>query len=317
MEGAYAVNELLAEAMPIGDGLLNGPEDVAIDAWGRLYCGSVDGVIHRILPDGTVEVFAETGGTPLGLEFDTHGNLIVCEPSQGLLSIDPGGTITLLTSAVEGTPITYANDVDIALDGIIYFSDSSTKFGFHEAHLDMLEARPHGRLISYDPHTGVTQVLARDLYFANGVALSQAEDFVLVSETFRYRITRYWLQGPKAGTSEIFVDNLPGMPDGLFIDDSGTLWIAFFAQRSYLLDTLLHPSPDLKMMASFVNLEDVQGMSQPYGLIVAMNEAGEPQASYHDPLGELFSETTSVTVHDGALYIGNLSGHNIGHLTLY
>jgi sugar lactone lactonase YvrE len=77
------------------------------------------------------------------------------------------------------------------------------------------EARPHGRLLSYNPASGETKVLLKDLYFANGVALSANEDFVLVNETYRYRITRYWLSGDKAGTHDIFIDNLPGLPDNL------------------------------------------------------------------------------------------------------
>lgn len=38
-------------------------------------------------------------------------------------------------------------------------------------------------------------MLLKDLYFANGVALSKDESFVLVAETFQYRISRYWLKG--------------------------------------------------------------------------------------------------------------------------
>ena len=48
---------------------------------------------------------------------------------------DPFNVITLsvetLTDSVDGTPILYADDLDIADDGIIYFSDASTKFGAH------------------------------------------------------------------------------------------------------------------------------------------------------------------------------------------
>ncbi len=62
MEGVYEPNEGLLNAELIGAGLLYGPEDVAIDEEGRLYAGSGDGVIQRVLPDGQVEVFATTGG---------------------------------------------------------------------------------------------------------------------------------------------------------------------------------------------------------------------------------------------------------------
>ena len=90
-----------------------------------------------------------------------------------------------------------------------------------ELHLEPLEARPWGRLIEYDPATNRARVLLDDLYFANGVAVSEDGSFVLVAETFRYRIRRYWLTGPRAGEDEVFADNLPGFPDGVSGDGRG------------------------------------------------------------------------------------------------
>ena len=97
---------------------------------------------------------------------------------------------------------------------------------------DLLEARPHGRLLRYDPATRQTTVLLRDLYFANGVALSRGEDFVLVNETYRYRTRRFWLKGPKAGTSDVFLDNLPGFPDNIDGNRKGSFWLALFTVRN-------------------------------------------------------------------------------------
>jgi sugar lactone lactonase YvrE len=48
---------------------------------------------------------------------------------------------------------------------------------------DILEARPHGRLMSFDPSTGRTAVLARDLYFANGVSVSPDQSSLIYCET--------------------------------------------------------------------------------------------------------------------------------------
>lgn len=57
---------------------------------------------------------------------------------------------------------------------------------------------PTGRLISYDPRSGATHVVASGLYFANGVAVSGDNSFVAVSSTFSNRVFRFWLKGPKA-----------------------------------------------------------------------------------------------------------------------
>lgn len=62
------------------------------------------------------------------------------------------------------------------------------------------------------------------MFFANGLALSPEEDFIIVAETGAMRLTKYWLKGSKAGKSEVFVDGLPGLPDNLTPDDEG-LWV--------------------------------------------------------------------------------------------
>jgi sugar lactone lactonase YvrE len=100
-------------------------------------------------------------------------------------------------------------------------------------------------LLRYDPATKTTTVLLSDLYFANGVALSQHEDFVLVNETYRFRITRYWLKGERAGKSEVFVDNLPGYPDNITSNRRGTFWLALVTVRNDTGDWL-SPRPFLK-----------------------------------------------------------------------
>lgn len=57
--------------------------------------------------------------------------------------------------------------------------------------------------------------------FANGVVLSDDEEFVLVAETMKARVLRYYLKGPKEGTFDIFVDGLPGLTDNLSRDGKG------------------------------------------------------------------------------------------------
>src|SRR5712692_7296591 len=128
LTGIYAQNSELAriERLKI-DGFA--PEDVAIDTQDRIYCGAADGRIFRFQPDGTrPEVFANTGGRPLGLIFDHDGNLIVADAMKGLLSIARDGSISVLTTEAEGLPFRLTNDLDVAADGTIYFTDASYKY---------------------------------------------------------------------------------------------------------------------------------------------------------------------------------------------
>ena len=79
----------------------------------------------------------------------------------------------------------FADDIIESKGGSLYFSIASTKFGLHNWYLDLLEARPNGLLLKYNPQTKVTSKLIDNLYFANGVALSIDETYLVVCETFQ------------------------------------------------------------------------------------------------------------------------------------
>lgn len=318
MEGPLAANQDLRRAEILAPDLI-GPEDVAVDGQGRIYGGAVDGRIVRISFDAQgqpqQETFADTGGRPLGLHFDASGHLIVADAAAGLLQIDTRGQITTLVTVADGLPFRFTDDLDIASDGRIYFSDASWKHDHHHYLYDLLEARPHGRLLRYDPATGGTEVLLDDLYFANGIALSQDEDFVLVNETYRYRITRYWLQGPKAGQHDVFIDNLPGFPDGISSNRRGTFWLALYTVRNAQADRL-HPKPFVKrQLAKLPRLFWPKPAA--HGLVLALDEAGNIRRSLQDPGGQTIPQVTSAEeAADGYLYLGNLKGRGIARLAL-
>lgn len=314
LTGELAPNTALRAAQHIGVGQLQGPEDTAVDAEGRIYGGTHDGRIQRVTADGRVEVFAETGGRPLGMAFDAQGNLIVADAWKGLLSIDPAGQVTVLATEAGGVPFAFTDDLDIASDGTIYFSDASSRFNQPEYLFDLLEARPHGRLLKYDPATRQVTTLLDGLYFANGVALSQAEDFVLVNETYRYRITRYWLKGEKAGQSDVFIDNLPGFPDNISATRDGRFWLALFTVRNPQMDAM-HPRPRVKKIVSRLP-RTFWPKPAPYGFVAELDEQGRILRTLQDPGGERLSTVTSVKEAGGKLYLGSLYNDRIGVLTL-
>lgn len=107
---------------------------------------------------------------------------------------------------------------------------------------------PSGRLIHYSRKTEKLEVLLDNLWFANGIALSPTEDFVVVAESHRSRLMRVWLVGPKKGETDIFIDGLPGAPDNLSFDDRG-IWIALAtaADESHpMVPHLLAPYPKIR-----------------------------------------------------------------------
>ena len=315
MTGVLEPNDTLMKAELLARGQVHGPEDTAVDSQGRVYTGLHDGRIVRVLDDDSLETFADTGGRPLGMNFDASGHLIVADAYKGLLSIDPQGAIKVLSTEAEGLRFAFTDDLDIASDGTIYFSDASSRFQQPDYLLDLLEARPHGRLLSYDPTSGETRVLLDGLYFANGVALSANEDFVLVNETYRYRITRYWLKGDKAGQHDIFIDNLPGLPDNLQGDRNGTFWVALPTPRKADAD-FLHRHPWLKAQLAKLP-RALWPKAVPYGFAIALNENGEIVRSLHDTSGTHLRMVTSVKPVGDYLYLGSLDNDRIGKLQIH
>ncbi|MCY0994391.1 SMP-30/gluconolactonase/LRE family protein [Nannocystis sp. ILAH1] len=313
MTGPLAPNERMAGATILAAGKIDGPEDVETDAQGRVYGGTNAGEVLRLNGDA-LEVFANTGGRPLGLDFAPSGALIVADAKKGLLSVSPEGEVSTLVDTVDGVRLGFTDDVAVASDGMIYFTDASDKFGFGDHMLDLLEGRPHGRLIKYDPQTKTSTVLAKDLYFANGVALSGDESFVAVNETYRYRISRHWLKGPKAGTTDVLIEGLPGFPDGVAQSGRGTFWVAMFTVRNAAGD-FLAPRPLLKRMVA--NLpRALWPKPEPYGLAIEIDEDGKVLQSLHDTSGATVHQVTSVHERDGALYLGHLHRDRISKVPL-
>jgi sugar lactone lactonase YvrE len=259
-----------------------------------------------------VQDIATTGGRPLGLAFDRDGRLIVADGRRGLLRIDDG-EIEVLVDEIEGAPLSFADEVAVAPDGTIWFTEASRRWGVDEFVVDALESRPSGRLIAFDPVTGSVRVALAELHFANGVAVAPDGGSVFVVETFSYRITRLWLTGERAGTSEAFAANLPGFPDNIAFADSGTLWVALAAPRNALLDRLA-PQPWLRKVVA--RLPDaIKPMPKRYGLVVGLAPDGAVLHSLHDPSGRWAMLTSAVPIGD-ALVLGSLHGHAIGRVPL-
>jgi sugar lactone lactonase YvrE len=309
LTGALAPNKELTGAETVVD--CDGPEDVAFDDAGRLYTGTEDGIVRRTVDpldsetDEALEPFAYVGGRPLGLEF-VSDDLFVCVAGVGLVRVDSDGNAGVVADRAGGHPIAFADDL-YADDGTIYFTDATV----HEQYEDeLLELRDTGRLLAYHPESGETTVEVTGFGFANGVVPGPENESLLVTETSRYRVTRYWFRGDRAGDVEQIATNLPGFPDNIDVAGDGTYWVAIPNRRDPTIDSL-HEHPWLvrqlgKLPAAAVGALDIE----PYGLVLRMTADGEIVESLHDPTGEVFG-VTSATEHEGALYLGTLFGERV------
>ena len=313
--GPYQQNSRLSpvQRLSLGDG--HGPEDVALDAEGKIYTGFDDGRIMVLQPDGTQpRVFTNTGGRPLGLIFDQQGNLIVADAIKGLLSVNKSGEVKVLATEAEGTKFGCLNDLDVGEDGTIYFTEASHKFPMTEHVNDLLEHQPNGRLLALDPQSQQPRTLLRGLYFANGVAVSPDQTFVLVAETGMYRVRRVWLKEPKMGQDDIFIDNLPGFPDGISSNRRDKFWLALVTPRQALFDRML-PYPFARKMV--VRLPKfMQPAAQRYSFVVGLDSAGRVVENLQNGAGDCYAQIANVVERNGALYFGSIGETSLGRFVL-
>jgi len=310
----FAYNEALKPMQRLAEGVGQGPEGIAIDAAGRIYAGYDDGRVMMFNRDGSGGLeLANTGGRPLGLAFGPRGGVLVADAVKGLLLVSAKGNQQVLSTEADGVPFRFVDDVDAQRNGHkVFFSDASSRFGVHEVMDDILEHGANGRLLQYDFETGVTTTLLRDLYFANGVAVGPDDAYVLVNETSAYRIRRYWLKGEKAGTSDIFIDNLPGFPDNISFDGRDRFWLAIYAPRTAMLDDLL-PRPELRKVVSRLP-KVLQPGPVLHGWALALDLDGQVVANLQDAGDGAYAPITSVEAFGDALFFGSLTAPAIGRL---
>lgn len=150
----------------------------------------------------------------------------------------------------------------------------------------LLSGDTSGRLLKYDPKTRRRTVVLTGLAVPNGVAVSKDGAFVLVAEYIACRITRFWLKGPKARTSDIFVQ-LPGNPDNIKRTKRGDFWVAVNIQKLY---------PKL------ISFPLGQKINEDGEIVETVNFYAEYSSTY----------VTEVQEHDGALYVASVYTDFVG-----
>jgi len=310
-QGIFAENHKLADVEHLDIANEHGPEDMDADAEGAIYASVHSGwILKKDLGSNSFKRWVDTKGRPLGMDFDNAGNLVVADAYRGLLSIAKDKTITVLTDHIGDSPILYADDVDIAPDGKMYFSDASVRFGaevnggtYEASLLDVMEHSRSGRVLVYDPADKSTKLLVDGLSFANGIAMDPAGQFILINETSEYRIHKYWITGEKEGQMAVLIDNLPGFPDNIVTGQDGRFWFGLVSPRLPIVDALADKPWLRKMVQRFPAF--VRPAAKFYGHVVAINSDGEVQVSLQDPSGN-YPVTTGVLETDDYLYISSL-----------
>ena len=322
----WSVNDRLRGVEVIGLGQVEGPEDVILDRHDNLYSGSRHGDIVRFLaPDyQKMEIFAHIGGQPLGMAFDRQDNLCVCVGGMGLYMVTPQGEVKKLTdetqrswhSVNDDSRLRLADDLDIADDGRIFFSEATRRYEMSEYAVDALESRPSGRILCYDPRDGSTKTVIDRLRFPNGISMVKDGESFLFAQTSAASVSRYWFAGPKAGKIEVLLSGLPGYPDNINLASDGNYWLALVGMRGPALDLAMRMPGFRKRMTRQLPFDEWMFPNINNGCVLKFNLQGEVLETLWDAGGVNHPMITSMREHRGWLYLGGLSNNRIGRLKL-
>ncbi|MGB5688313.1 MAG: SMP-30/gluconolactonase/LRE family protein [Woeseiaceae bacterium] len=310
----FEANDLLKAATTIDLGDHQGPEDATLGRDNLVYVTTESGHVLRIR-NRQVETFADTGGRPLGIEADADGTLVVANAYLGLQRIDLQGKVTSILSSIDGNTPVWPNNLAIARDGKIYFTEASSKFGadkyrgsYDASLLDIMEHGGHGSVFVFDPGSGTSRQLLGGLNYANGIAISEDDSYLVIVETSNYRVLKHWLAGPRQGDTEILLDNLPGFRDNLKTGRSGRFWMGLAAPRNNLIDRI-SDKPWLRKV-----IQRLPGALRPKAIpashVVAFNGEGEILMNMHEPNAR-FPMLTGVLETQQSLYLTTLFGHQL------
>lgn len=325
-DGYLDINDKLGNVELIGLGAVEGPEDVILDTEGNLYTGTRHGNIVRFFgPDfKRHEIFARIGGHPLGLAFAPNGDLLTCVGGMGVYRVTPQGVVKKVTdetnrslfSVIDDSRLRLPDDLDIAPDGCVFFSEATIRYDMSEWAVDALEGRGNGRLICHDPKTGSTRTVLRNLVFPNGITICRDGQSLLFAETWACRISRYWFDGPKKGQVEIFMDNLPGYPDNINRGSNGTYWVALLGMRTRTFDLAMRRPGFRRRMAKRLASDEWMFPNINRGCVLQISGEGELIDSYWDKAGENHPSITSTCESRGWLYLGGVSNNRIGRVRI-
>lgn len=350
LEGALAVNSALNGAERLLEGELKSPESAAVKGQ-YIYTGVEGGKILRLDQQGKVKVITQLGpacddvkagevcSSPLGMRFGHGGNLLVADANQGVFSInvDTGATTLLINSSktIAGRLPKFVDDVVEAKSGTIFWTDASTSCSLEEGVIEIL-GTSSGRLLRFHPKAKKSEVLVDKIKFANGVALSPDEDFLLVVETAKSRVLRHWLEGPRAGQTEVFGPHtLPGYPDNIRESSLGGYYVSLVAvkDRSSLnllnkaagykyirkfiirfltlvrkatgfIDTVFHNQLSYFIYRNILSTATASVLTPPRVIVIHLDQYGEVTHSLHATDGSVRS-VSQVTEHWGFLYLSS------------
>lgn len=175
---------------------------------------------------GLVSTFRQPSNNANGNTRDRQGRLVTCEhDARQVTRTEYDGSITVLASHYQGKRLNSPNDVVVASDGAVWFTDPPFGIlGYYEGHKAEPELTP--AVYRIDGQTGALELMADDIPGPNGLAFSPDEKilYVVASRAEPRDIRAYDVIGGRLQNGRIFINANGGTPDGFRVDIDGNLW---------------------------------------------------------------------------------------------
>jgi gluconolactonase len=181
---------------------------------------------------GHVSVFRSPSQNANGNAVDRQGRLVTCEQlTRRITRTEHDGSITVIADRIEGKRFNSPNDVIVASDGAIWFTDPT--YGIDSDYEGRRAASEIGqsRLYRVDPSDASVHVAGDDFIQPNGLAFSPDERRLYVSDTGRTHvesgpahIRAFDVNGGELTGGDIFAECTAGLFDGFRLDEAANLW---------------------------------------------------------------------------------------------
>ena len=191
--------------------------------------------ILRVTERAEWSVFRAGAGFPNGQTRDLQGRLLTCSNRyRGILRTELDGRVLLIASYYQGKPLNSPNDIVVAHDGAVWFSDPP--YGIETDYEgEKAESVLPPSVYRLDPLTGVLTCMTSDFEGPNGLAFSPDGKRLYVAETghqFAAKPRRFirvfdvaeTAGGPRLSGGHEFHKVDPGYADGFRCDTEGNVW---------------------------------------------------------------------------------------------
>jgi gluconolactonase len=183
--------------------------------------------MHRWTEAQGLETLRELSNHANGLAFDPDGALVSCEHQTHRITREGPDGLTVLVESYGGKRLNAPNDLVIARDGSIVFTDPH--YGLSEGFGGPAEQEQPVRGVYRLPPGGrEPDLLVDDLDGPNGLALTAAEDRLIVADSERGYLRAFEVgEGWRISGGDVLVELPPegeGVPDGLKLDQDGNIF---------------------------------------------------------------------------------------------